>query len=693
MAFNPISIDDDGALLDHHHHHNQRDGNTTISHTNSNARASKAALMGPYTPTTSVPKAVRMLRHHYLMDLNWAVAMPHVPDSPLLYYPAEYTELLTNPAAIGVMQSELDAMECGVLEAIPLAFYPLKPGVVAEARHAAAETAGHTAAASARVRASGQLERVLLRPEDANHPSLTPGDRKLLESELGSDSVLSRENPSLTLLQRPLYTDMGLVSQEERHRERLARIVPQELRHLSCGAGLPGSPLSPGSPVGGGGGGVVQLAAAVFETDAEAEAKRKGWVEEVSRSFRQVRAIDVAFDRFLEALTSSKLGLDGGNARHLELARAMWCCLYGNGVAASSNNKEEQQQQQRLPVRKQREVWHALCHFSFTYDDASPAAAEQALLASVQGRRLPRFDSLWRPLLCKYVAAVREHTAALPGGAAGRRALLRFSDVEIDPQASADLTPDVHVGGALQRRGKALGSNHAPLPIFPVEVIPVFPSGFARAGRDGVTPARSADGALDYLAEGAASLRHVILPGATIPVAARSGPHILVGDTNLLVADAASSVADTAAGAAVSYSASVQNTYECLFYDQENTSSYVLRIHGPTSHGQQQEQELRGATSKDGAYITYDRIGWRDVYAKAPNVRAPAFRRHVLVYPPAPTAEGEETEVETTTTTGGKRSREAPADNGVNANPNRDNADSRDAAVEPMAARRVKMEV
>lgn len=671
MAFNPISIDGEGSLLPHTDSHAPRQppvlpspqaGSTRAVLTAANVAAlsrSAGVSAGGILPTpahttaavdtallltskTTPSAAIRRCHQRYYFDFAWSVAFPEQPPAPLLYYPDTYKNLLHDPAAIGVMQAELDAMSDGVLERIPLAYYPLQPGVLEEARAVALETERHVEEMQAKAKATGQLERLTWNAEDVN-PHLDRADADLLDTDIDSSLVLQRDLPSLTLLQRPLYTDMGLVPQEQRHAARLARIVPEDLRSLSQAAGLPGSPMLPGSPQGPGG------AVATFETPEGALTKQREWVQEVQRSFKQARTLDQQYDHFVKGLVHGKLGLDRANPDHVQLARQLWRRLFRHTKSS-----------------QQREVWNLLCQFSSTYGEKPHAEAVRELMSGLTEKQSPEFIKEWRPLIREYANCVERYVASLKGGVAERKDQLHFSGAELDPLNTGSFQPELVVERLMRRYGTELGENHAALPIYPLDVIPVFPTGFQEAARIGVTAQRSNAGELDFLAESADTLHHIVLPAVSLGVGQPDAPHVLVNGTNLLVADKQSTVQDVTDGATVSYQASKENTFQPLLLDEDNTSSYIVRLHRVTGFGGDDGDDLvtagNGAANHEGKYATYDRIGMQDLFTKASNMATPPFHRYVVMYS-AETASGT---VATGTANPAKRPREEVEDGAAN---------------------------
>ncbi|CCW59629.1 unnamed protein product [Phytomonas sp. EM1] len=638
MAFNPILIDDEVGLLDSSRVNRADNGNDRYGNLFASTASGGGAvgtLPSSYAPRDeklcfpqdiTLEEAIRRCEQRYYHEFTWNVPFPQIPDTPLLYYPNDYTELLTNPCPDGVMQSELDAMAEGVLASLPLAYYPVQPEALQEAREAAARTRRHLDDLQRRAQAAGKVAATPWRPEEAN-TQLDAADAALLATDLDRSLTQQRDMPSLTLIQHPLYTDMGLVPLEERDLARRERIVPRELsQHLSQGGG--GAPEGPDG-----------YDAAGLPVAPDAETTRERWREGVQRSFRQARALDQQFDQFIADLAHGKLGLSKEDEEHLQIARTLWRVLFEGTTGA-----------------QQWDVWRAICCFSFAYSDAqSSRQAVKDLMGSLERRHLPQFLSSWRPLVRSYIAALEKYVASLGNDNAVRKRQLYFNEAELDPLYTGGFQPELVVGTGLRRKSTVLGENHMPMPIYPIEVIPVFPSGFTRAAQEGISAEKSADGALDFLAEAAETLHHMILPGAAINSAQLNKPHVLVGNTNLLVVEEdlktesarsapflqqnpsrpPASVAQITEGVAISYHASRENTFRLLYNDDVNTSSYLMHLwshHGKKSADGQSTDAMKGALSKDGKYITYDRIGICSMYAKASNIDMPALGRHVLLF-------------------------------------------------------------
>lgn len=581
MDFNPISIEEGG------HSQFQNGVANAVASARAAGRGDAAGLLSQHA---SFGDVLRACRNAFYYHTSWSVPYPEVPATPMLYYPDEYKRMIESTMPLGIMQSELDAMQTGLLDSIPLAYYPLVPNALDEARQAlrraallkrraAAAAEADDAASSSSTSAANASDRA--RPP---HGRLDPGDAEISRIVVDANEIQIRNLPSLTHVQRPLYTDIGLVPQEERHAARVARTQPTEARP--------------------------------HDAALTTEEMVRQWRIDVQSSFVQASQIDSDFARFIGEVAHAKLGLDRNSASHMRLTRALWSLLF-----------------QDTTKRQQRKVWYIICHFSSTFSDA-PAASEAAvaqLLRETEALGLPQYLTSWRPLLIEYTRAVDDYAAELAGGAEQRRENLQFHDRELDQLYTGNVYTNIELDGKLVRTSADRLKNT----IYPVEVVPVYPSGYEQAASMGAAALRLHDSEeLDFLAERDASLHHVILPDAVLPKAAASRPNMLVGGCNLLVADDGD-FANVQLGGTLRYSVPAENTYQSLRQDPMNTASYLLRV------GQVATDAASSlGANHDGRYVMYDRIGHRDVYQKTNNTDANALSRYVVMFADAPAAVG-----------------------------------------------------
>ncbi|RNF02819.1 uncharacterized protein Tco025E_08318 [Trypanosoma conorhini] len=609
MAYNPISMDDDGmaSFAGGSWPQNGADPDMTPGGHTSTASIAGVPVIDPMmTPG----EFIRRCQQQYYFEFSWEVPFPRVPAAPLLYLPEAFKELLNDPLPLGVMQAELDAMSEGVLARIPLAYYLLRPEVVEEARGIAVECEQRVEELQRQATVAGLTERLTWRPEEVN-PYLERADAELLDTDIDLNLVLERDKPSLTLLQRPLYTDMGLVSQEQRHLERLARIVPEALRgqpHLSSsqdsqtmgGAwtssdGVGGVPPHAGEEL---------TQASTRSNGPPATGSPQQWLDGIRNSFRFARTLDTHYEKLLESVAQKKLGLDCKDPATMSLTRRLWQLLF------EGTNKAQQ-----------RGFWHQLCRFSSNYD-ARGEVMEQLRRAVIE-LQMPH-SQLWLALLQEYVHLLTAYTANLSGGTEQRKEQLQIGGKELDPFEQGAFQPDLQPGATLQRVAKELGTDRQPVPIFPVEVLPLYPAGFEKAAAE---IGAGSPGRMGFLGELATALHHVVLPGAVVSEESRiSGPHALVNNTNLLVADK-KSARQVSHGLTVSYHTSRENTFEPLVTEESSTSSYLVQLRAA-----QAGSTPAGLSNANRRHAMYNRLSTRSLFVKAPNAEAPPYERYVLIF-------------------------------------------------------------
>ncbi|CAJ1030868.1 hypothetical protein Q4I30_005648 [Leishmania utingensis] len=581
MDFNPISIEEGG--------HTQRQNGVA----NATARvraAGRGDAAGLLSQHASFGDALRACRNAFYYHTSWSVPYPEVPAVPMLYYPDEYKRMVESTMPLGIMQSELDAMQTGLLDSIPLAYYPLEPNALDEARQALRRAAPPKKRAAAAAEVDDVTSSSSTSAANASdrarppHGRLDPGDAEIASIVVDANEIQIRNLPSLTQVQRPLYTDIGLVPQKERHAARVARTQPTETKP--------------------------------HDAALTTEEVVRQWRLDVQSSFVQVSQIDSGFARFIGEIAHAKLGLDRNNVSHMRLTRALWALLY-----------------QDTTKRQQRKVWYAICHFSSIFSD-TPAASEAAvaqLLRETEALGLSQYSTSWRPLLMEYTRAVSDYIAALPGGVEQRRENLQFHAKELDQLYTGNVYTNIKLDGKLARTSADRLKNT----IYPVEVMPVYPSGYQQAASLGAAVMRLHDSEeLDFLAERDASLHHVILPDAVLPKAAAARPNMLVGSCNLLVADDGD-FANVQRGATIRYSVSTENTYQTLRQDPMSTASYLLRV------GQVATDAAASlGANHDGRYVMYDRVGHRDVYQKTNHTDTNTLSRYVVMFTDMPAAAG-----------------------------------------------------
>eukprot|EP00796_Vickermania_ingenoplastis_P000809 gene809-450_t len=480
------------------------------------AALNSGADLTALTSTTTLPEAVRLCLQSYYHDLSWNVPFPEHHAAPLLYLPKAYQQMRWAPDCFGIMQSEVDAMSHGLLESIPLGYYPLKAEDVQKGLEAAQETEENITKLRQRRTASGQLEPVMW-PADEVNPALQKEDVELLDTDIDKGLEQQREIPSITLLlQRPTYTEMGTDSSlEQRHASRVRLVMPEAVQRVLAAA-PPASPTrsqpppsleAVGPPFTGDRTAHNDAAApttvppgeddqGVHPGDGPTTAhqlhamKERTWPERVKSAFRIARTVDKEYVELLQAVAKHKLGLDPGNTSHVELTTTLWRAVWA------------------LPsAQQQREVWSRFCNFSYQYDGptgdgggastatAAPPAMRsrrsrtaERLVASLRELHPPHYLKVWCPLAEQYTALLdayatagveaaevsssgersRERSSEAEGEALksfleARRKELRIGSEEIDPRGS---TSNASQHPQPNRRGAVV--QHLQLPQLPV---------------------------------------------------------------------------------------------------------------------------------------------------------------------------------------------------------------------------------
>lgn len=354
------------------------------------------------SPDTPLDEAIRRCLEVYYLDQEWNIPFPEHAGAPLLYIPKEVQELRDDPDCLGVMQSEVDMLSHGVMDQIPLGYYPIKVEELQQQLEAAANTQENIRRMQERLMGSGQLPRVTWKPEEVN-PGLEKEDLELLDTDIDQRLEAQRETPSLgQLIQRPMYTEASGGTAAQRHVARLARLYPEPVRqYLAAMAAAKGSgersPLSPfgtsplwaalsqgmaspspspspapyrGGPSGWGGdtSGIssVDAAAAAGDSDDPVRqwlaAKKRTWSDEVWRTFRVARALEHEFLTFIQFLAEKKLGLDAGDPAHVQLTVELWKAVGEVG-------------QMHQDVGKQACVWGRICQLSYEYEGPTSSSS------------------------------------------------------------------------------------------------------------------------------------------------------------------------------------------------------------------------------------------------------------------------------------------------------------------------------
>lgn len=425
-------------------------------------------------------------------EYQWKIPMPKVPAAPMLFRPDVLRDVFSSGST--VMHSEVDAMKTGILEAIPLVYFPVAPGDVRKA---------------------------LLASSAASPAVLDPKDAELLDTDIDADLLEKRAMPSLTLLKRPLYTEIGLTSVNERHNERLSKLIPAHLlaRASTTEAGLD-----------------LQRSLSAhrgsFSQSQSAEQQRR---DGVCKSFKYAKSVDVAFQEMLKAVREEKLGL-GGALSELEssqLTRQFWEGLFHGTTGA-----------------QQRRIWVAVCRHVLSVlkgaaveEDFSLVTSTE-LVAEIERLRLPYGEVFWPSWCAQFSKVLAEVDVSRS------LALLNIRPLDfqtpVNSREQEVFKAAISVPNPLKRTSGRIidpADNRSRLTAFPVSVCPILPSGFDEVvdlldhGTDVRTPL--IQGALASRYE---SLSQLVIQGVRDALPRKTAqqacaePHMLVNG-NLMIAD------------------------------------------------------------------------------------------------------------------------------------------------------------
>lgn len=440
-------------------------------------------------------KLLRACVQRLYHEFQWNIPMPKVPASPMLFRPDVLKDVFA--AGTTVMNSEIDAMKLGVLEAIPLLYYPVAPGEIRRAFDAAASH-DSTAVGS----------------------KLDPKDVELLDTDIDLDLLEKRALPSLTLLKRPLYTEIGLTSVEERHQERLTRLIPPHLLSL-VGSTQEGLALQRSMSFNGGNGSFTSGSSqSPLSPDPAAHAQSK----DVGQSFKLAKSVDVTFHKLMANIRVQKLGL-GGALSELEssqLTRQFWEALFSGTNGA-----------------QQRRVWVAVCRYvRQVLGVAVTGEAAVDLVSEVTSSRLPN-EPFWLQWCTQFQRALSEVDVA------ASKSLLLMDP--LDYTTPVDREQDVFKAGIavpnpLKRTSGRIvdpADNRSRLATFPVSIRPILPSGYTDVVDQLV---RGEDADVPNVANRCGNLSQLIVQGVREALPRRTQqqvcaePHILVNGS-LLIAD------------------------------------------------------------------------------------------------------------------------------------------------------------
>lgn len=235
--------------------------------------------------------------HQITAKPTYDVEFPPLPLSPLLYMPKAVAAMHTTVGQSAVLGIDVQASgSTSLLNDISLVMFPTNPWDV-EATTAWVEARANEAVATATKDPFGRLS-----TQAAPAPAeLHPHDEALLTPAYIDPAVNPRALPSLTLLQAPLYTELGVLSARDRAAARLEREERSLKKSLMQQATVVPATVHHGEPA----------------TDA-ASRRREG----ETKAFKNCRSLDVQRSALVTNVVKGVLGLDVARIVDMDQAAA-----------------------------------------------------------------------------------------------------------------------------------------------------------------------------------------------------------------------------------------------------------------------------------------------------------------------------------------------------------------------------------
>lgn len=196
--------------------------------------------------TITLENVQRLALENYYHSFTWKIPWPEMPAVPLLHTMEAISDVFS--ARKPVTQPDLTAMETGLLSGVPTTYFLTLPEDV----------------------------RKMLHRERTSEPPSTQDDLALVEVDLDESPL--RQRPSLALLQKPLYTETGLIPRQQR----------AEVRHARLLSKLP-------------------------QNEAKSPARNmeaaSAFAIQMAASFKHAKKLDLTFASFVQHICTQKLGL------------------------------------------------------------------------------------------------------------------------------------------------------------------------------------------------------------------------------------------------------------------------------------------------------------------------------------------------------------------------------------------------
>lgn len=566
---------------------------------------------------------LRECRNRYYHEHLWEMPFPQVPTAAMLLVPSVVQEAFD--VDIGVMGSEVDAMSFGVLDNIPLVHAPLGRGEIRKTQEIVRSTHERFEQCQLDWIAKGNMPKLVWTAMERN-PELDQKDFDLVDTDIDAGPLEKRSMPSLSLLKRPLYTEIGLSAPDALHQQRLSRLIPSQLlqRVATLNGGQPSQLFE-------------RLSQAIMHSDSDGamgtpshsllgstDADEK-WSQGVVSSFRQAVRFENHVTELAGQIAKTKLGLAGHPDQSVasDIAQGLWQQLF-----------------EQTSSYQQQCIWSGVCGLVSRVVSVGAMSPHAAISETREGFDALRtlISAVFRghvekrksALLARWMTWTRRFEEglliALESNGDLCKSSLQITEKEkinsTDPSMSI-FSPDFRLNEQIQRKSGRLVDpvdKRSRLPIFPLEVYPVFPSGYEtvmeQLKRDKLAPREARSDV--PLASRTQSLTQVVVQGvrdALPEPQACYEPHMLIGSTNLLVAEERVTERHEPAVhdlSARSYRASKNLVIEEYLHDPESTLSILLE-------------------RKPDCFV-YDFIGSRREYRRNAAGSAPPLPKYVVLF-------------------------------------------------------------
>ena len=255
---------------------------------------------------------VREMQQKFYTEFLWSVPLPKPVQSPLLYEPTVVKEAGQFPRR-NISSADLAGMATGLLEGIDTSYFVMNPDDIREMTDIVT-TNEKEFEESQKTRERAGYPRLTNASAMQRNKNLTESDFKLVDVDFDEDPLSHRQLPSLALLQKPLYTEIGLIPKEVRHAARLSRLVgdTQDALGEDSQAFLEHHGRSSGAMAHD-----VPATHRIPKNDDE-------WREAVNLGFRRAARLDHSFNDFLDNISIGKLGVKHiKEEERVELARKL----------------------------------------------------------------------------------------------------------------------------------------------------------------------------------------------------------------------------------------------------------------------------------------------------------------------------------------------------------------------------------